>query len=113
MQLKILEGPSSIENFLNSQGDYRPLLELNKRKLSNIQRDSLEGEITLHELTTSLFEDMKGNSAPGIDGFTVNFIREFWSPLGHVVKNAVNTSKSKGELTSTMRFAVFKLLCKG
>ena len=27
---EILEGPSSIENFLNSQGDYRPLLELKK-----------------------------------------------------------------------------------
>ena len=78
---EILEGPSSIENFLNSQGDYRPLLELKKRKLSNVQRDSLEGEITLHELTTSLFEDMNGTSAPGIDGFTVNFIHEFWSPL--------------------------------
>ena len=26
----ILEGPSSIENFLNSQGDYKPLLELKK-----------------------------------------------------------------------------------
>ena len=56
---------------------------------------------------------MKGTSAPGIDGFTVNFIRKFWPPLSHVVKNAVNKSKSKGELTSTMRFAIFKLLRKG
>ena len=67
----------------------------------------------MHELTTSLFEDMKGTSAPGIDGFTVNFIRKFWPPLSHVVKNAINTSKSKGELTITMRFAIFKLLRKG
>ena len=110
---QIIEGPSAIENFLNSDDDYRPLLEFKKKTLSNSQRDSLEGEISLHELTTSLFEDMKGTSAPGIDGFTVNFIRKFWPPLSHVVKNAINKSKSKGELTSTMRFAIFKLLRKG
>ena len=109
----ILEGPSSIENFLNSQGDSRPLLELNRRKLTNDQRNSLEGQITLDELTRSLFEDMKGSLAPRIDGYTVNFIPEFWPPLGHLVKDAVNESKSKGELTSTMRFAIFKLLQKG
>ena len=32
-----------------------------------------------------------------------------WLGLSHLVKNAVNESKSKGELTSTMRFAIFKL----
>ena len=109
----VLEGPSAIENFLNSDDDQRPLLEFKKRTLSNTQRDALDGEITLHELTTSLFEDMKGTSAPGIDGFTVNFIQKFWPPLSHVVKNAINTSKSKGELATTMRFAIFKLLRKG
>ena len=31
---QILEGPSAIENFLNSEGDYRPLLELKKRDLA-------------------------------------------------------------------------------
>ena len=29
-----------------------------------------------------LNEDMDGTSAPGVDGFTVNFIRKFWTPLG-------------------------------
>ena len=73
----------------------------------------MEGQITLDELTKSLFEDMKGSSGPRIDRFTVNFIREFWPPLSHLVKNAVNESKSKGEFSSTMRFAILKLLCKG
>ena len=60
----ILEGPFVIENFLTSQGDTKPLLELNRRKLNNEQRDSLEGQITLDELTRSLFEDMKGSQHP-------------------------------------------------
>ena len=109
----VLEGKEAIANFLTSQGDIEPLLEFNRRKLNDVQRDSLEGHITLEELTSALHEDMKGSSAPGIDGFTVNFVREFWTPLGGLVRNAVNTSKSKGELTSTMRFAIFKLLRKG
>ena len=50
---QIIEGPSAIENFLNSDDDYRPLLELKKRTLSNSQRDALEGEITLQILASS------------------------------------------------------------
>ena len=37
---QILEGPSAIENFLNSDGDYRPLLELKKENLL-IYRETL------------------------------------------------------------------------
>ena len=37
---QILEGPSAIENFLNSDGDYRPLLELKKGD-SVIYRETL------------------------------------------------------------------------
>ena len=50
---QIIEGPSAIENFLNSDDDHRPLLELKKRTLSNSQRDALEGEITLQILASS------------------------------------------------------------
>ena len=64
------------------------------RKLNDETRDSLEGNISLHE-TKALNEDMNGTSAPGVDGFTVNFIRIFWTPLGALVTNAVNNSKSK------------------
>ena len=112
-KLEVLEDSKAMENFLTSQGDTEPLLDLNRRKLGDAQRDSLEGQITLEELTSALFEDMKGSSAPGIDGFKLNFSSEFWSPSGSIVRNPVYDSKSKGELTSTMRFAIFKLLRKG
>ena len=69
--------------------------------------------ISLHEMTKALNEDMNGTSAPGVDGFTVNFIRICWTPLGVLVTNAVNNSKSKGKLTITLRTAIFKLLRKG
>ena len=86
---------------------------MEKRKLQNETRDSLEGKISLHEMKKVLNEDMNGTSAPGVDGFTVNFIRKFLTPLGALVTNAVNNSKCIGKLTITLRTAIFKLLRKG
>ena len=110
---QILEGPSSIENFLNSQGDYRPLLELKKE--NSVTNRGIPWRDKLHWMNwpSHSLRIWRVPWPPGIDGFTVNFIHEFWPPLGHLVKDAVNESKFKGELTSTMIFAIFTLLLKG
>ena len=73
----------------------------------------MEGKMTLQEMTKALNDDMKGTSAPGVDGFTVNFIRKFWDSLGALVCNRVIKCKSKNKLTATLRTAIFKLLRKG
>ena len=49
--------------------------------LSDVVRDKAEGEITHEEMEYSLFKKIKGSSASGIDGFTVNWLRKFWSSL--------------------------------
>ena len=72
----------------------------------------MEGLLTTHELTNSLFKHMKGNSSPGIDGFTVNHLRTFWFELKHITCDALNCSFG-GQLTSSLRKAVIKLLRKG
>ena len=90
-----------------------PMRNWKKRKLKYETRDSLGGKISLHEMTKVLNEDMNGTSAPGVDGFTVNFIRKFWTQLGDLVTNAVNNFKSKGKLTITLRTEIFKWLRKG
>ena len=79
----------------------------------------MTGNMTLQEMTKALNEDMKGTSAPGVDGFTINFIRKFWDSLGVLLVNVVNECKSKNKLTSTMRTAklfsflyICKLSCK-
>ena len=92
---EIEEVEDSIKEYLNLDNDDEPLKEINSRKLSDKARDSLEGAISLQELTKALREDMKGDSALGIDGFTVNFIREFWTPLGALVTSAVNKVKQR------------------
>ena len=50
----------------------------------------MEGLLTENELTDTLMNFMKGASAPGIDGFTVNWLRQFWPELKLLVKLALN-----------------------
>lgn len=48
------------------------ILGNNPNKLSNIESEKLEGEITYEELAKAL-KHMKNNKSPGLDGFTVEF----------------------------------------
>ena len=61
----------------------------------------------------ALQNDMKPNSAPGIDGFTVKFLRGFWPSLKELITRGINIMKTKGKLTITLRTALMKLLQKG
>ena len=49
--------------------------------LTNEESKRIEGEINLSELDYALFKKMKGSSAPGMDRFTVNWLRKFWDSL--------------------------------
>ena len=57
-------------------------------------------------------DDMKPNSTPGINGFTVKFIRAFWDSLRDLLRVAVNSMNKKGKMSSTLRLAIIKLLLK-
>ena len=61
----------------------------------------------------ALQNDMKPNFAPGVDGFTVKFIRVFWPALKELITRGINQMKTKGKLTITLRTALMKLLQKG
>ena len=74
--------------------------------------DSMEGDLTMDDLEDSLFNHMNGSSSPGIDGFTVNYLRKFWSLLKHLMKDALNATQVDG-LTQTLKNAILKLLRKG
>ena len=56
---------------------------------------------------------MKPNSAPGIDGFTVAWVRTFWSSLEDFCYQTVNECNERGRLNCTLRVAIMKLLRKG
>ena len=63
--------PNALKNFVCSDGDTKPLEELEKRKITKRMAHSMEGMLTTDELTHCLFKVMKGASSPGWDGFTV------------------------------------------
>ena len=67
----------SIKNFLTVDNDEEPYEELKRRALPDNTKKEMEGDLKDIELNKALMEDMKPNSAPGIDGFTVKFIRAF------------------------------------
>ena len=72
----------------------------------------MEGMLTTEELTHCLFNVMNGTSSPGLDGFTVNYLRIFWEDLKTLTKNALNSSFGN-TLTPTLKKAIIKLLRKG
>lgn len=90
-----------------------PWETLQNRRISDEFKQELEEELTRKELTNALFENMKPHSVPGIDGFSVLFVREFWVNLVDLVWLALLSMKEKGRLTKTLRTAILKLLCKG
>ena len=83
-----------------------------KRKLPKEIADSKEGDLTMEELQEALFKHMNGNSSPGMDGFTVNYLRAFWPSLKFITKEALNAIQKDG-LSQTLRGAILKLLWKG
>ena len=86
---------------------------LKSKALTNEERESIEGEITLTELNHALFKKIKGGSAPGIDGFTVNWLMKFWDGLKLVTFNLINESYRDGSPTSRLRTGITRLLRKG
>ena len=104
--------PGSLTSFLCSDGDTKPLEELHHRKIPRNISNSMEGMLTTSELTNCLFKVMKGASSPGIDGFTVNYLRVFWDDLKTLTTNALNASFGN-TLTTSLRKAIVKLLRKG
>ena len=85
---------------------------LEKWRLSKELADSMEGDLTLEELTEALFMHMNPSSSPGIDGFMVAYLRVFWNSLKYVVRDTLNSIQTEG-LSQTLRTAIIKLLRKG
>ena len=109
----LLTDQNNLLAFLSSNEDNVVLDTLHQRKLSEIEKESLEGEITREELRNQLFNHMNPHSAPGLDGFTVSWVRHFWSDLEEICYIAINRCYEKGQLTTLLKTAIMKLLRKG
>ena len=81
-------------------------------KLSEDERGSLEGKITLEEAGLAL-KNMSNNKSPGSDGFTAEFFKFFWSQLGVFVVRSLNEGFDKKEMSSTQKEGVIVCIPKG
>ena len=75
-------------------------------------KNKMEGSLHDEELTKTLNEYMKPNSAPDINGFTVKFMRAFSDSLTPLLREAVNSLNHRVKMTSTFHIAILTLLLK-
>lgn len=80
-------------------------------KLSDEEMLDLDGEITLEECETILNTFQNGKS-PGVDGYTAEFYKQFFSLLGQDLVNSFNAAFDIGEMSVSQRRGVITLLPK-
>ena len=80
--------------------------------LTDEDRDTVEGEITLDELFTSI-KSFANDKSPGCDGLTANFYQTFFNVIGKDLVEVINDGFNRGELSLSMRRGVIVLIWKG
>ena len=80
-------------------------------KLSDEDRDSLEGQLTYDECKKVL-ETLQNDKAPGEDGFTVEFYKCFFELIGNDLLASFNEAHMKGELSISQRRGIITLTPK-
>jgi Reverse transcriptase (RNA-dependent DNA polymerase) len=80
-------------------------------KLTEAEKIDLDAELSLNELDKAL-ENCNMTSAPGLDGLSNHFIKEFWPYLRNPLLKYANCCKAKGRLTDSFRRAKIRLIPK-
>jgi hypothetical protein len=79
--------------------------------LTDIEKDSCEGEITMDECKMAV-SNLKDNKSPGLDGITSEFYKMFWPIIGTLIVDVFNESLNSGILPPSERIAVISLIFK-
>ena len=87
------------------------MLNLKIPKLSDEDRDRLEGLLTCDECR-EVFETFQADKAPGEDGFTTEFYKYFFELVGNDLIASFNEVQVKGELRISQRRGVITLAPK-
>ena len=80
-------------------------------KLNDEEQHELEGLLTEDEVLKSL-KGMSNQKSPGIDGFTVEFYKFFWSDIKLYLLNSLNQAYEKGELSVSQKQGMITCLPK-
>ena len=96
----------------NKNVDWSKLIHSDVPKLDQHMKQSLEGPLTLDEITAAI-QNMKNNKSPGLDGFTVEFFKVFWNYLKHVLLRSLNSAYFCNKMSYTQKLGIVSLLPKG
>ena len=55
---------------------------------------------------------MKNNKSPGLDGFTVEFLKFFWIDIGQFILRSINYGYRTGSLSITQRQGILTCIPK-
>ena len=89
----------------------RDLFSYVKSRLSESEKSSCEGPLTLAEASEALQRSNR-NKSPGADGLTVEFYSQFWDKLGELLVSVFNQGLARGELPESMKASVTRLVHK-
>ena len=87
------------------------LSNLNIPKLSEEQKQSCEGEISLEEIKLIL-DSFQNNKSPGSDGIPIEFYKTFWNLINDSFLECTKESFKYGEMSCSQRKAVITLIEK-
>jgi hypothetical protein len=106
---KRLDALISVEDFLGERICEEGWLQ--GRKLTEIEKASLETVVTMEELKESL-DNSNFESTSGWDGVSFKVIRKFWDLLSHPMLKMVHETFTNGELMESFKLGLIKLIPK-
>ncbi len=88
-----------------------PFLGQETPRLSNVEKENLEGKISEEEILTALKSFQNGKS-PGSDGLTPEFYKVFWIDIKHLLVESINYAYEQGQMSIVQRHGLISLLPK-
>ena len=86
-------------------------LDLDHPELSDEERDNLEGNISIEELTHSV-KNLNNGKSPGSDGYTAEFYKFFFADLKYFLLRSINYGFQEGEMSVTQKQGVITCIPK-
>ena len=86
--------------------------ENHRKKISDSEKQKLEGKITLKEMTYYL-KKTRNNVSPGSSGFTNEFYKFFWRDLKIFILNAFDFAFDNNRLSVTQNLGIISIIPKG
>ena len=112
-QKSILEEMRTFYAELYSKDDSVKFVEINEKniKISDEERHSLEGQLTLGEIS-KVAKELNRNKSPGTDGLPIELYGMFWRKISNFLLKALNMAYSTGTLHKSARQGVISLIPK-